>query len=76
MTPKGLNIKVKPQPAEKIVNGIIYPDTKTPPSQEWGTVVDGNNIVPDGSRVLYFGRKCFEHNGEKIVNKLKIIYWV
>lgn len=76
MTPRSLNIKVRPQPMEKVVRGIIYPDTMTPKNQEWGVVTDGNGLVPDSSRVLYAGAKSFEKDGEKIVNKLKLYYWV
>jgi hypothetical protein len=42
---------------------------------EWGVVVDGNGKVPDGSRVLYFGRHCFSKDGEKLVNVKKIVVW-
>lgn len=82
LTPRGLNLKIKPKPMEKVVRGIIYPDTVTPPSQEWGVIEDANGLtnrgekIKDGSRVLYMGKKCFELSGEKIVNKLKLLYWV
>jgi len=76
MTPKGNNIKIKPVPNEKIVRGILYPDTLTPSAQEWGEITQGKGRYKTGSRVLYFGKKCIEKDGEKIVATNKILYWV
>jgi len=75
MTPLGNSVKIQPKPYERFVRGIYYPDTVTPPNMEWGVVTDGNGIVENGSRVLYFGKKCFQKDGEKIVNKAKLIIW-
>lgn len=77
MTPKGFNLKVKPKPREKVTSfGLILVDTATPPSMEWGIVTDGNGLLPDGARVLYFGKKSVEREGEKIVNRMKVLYYV
>lgn len=73
---KGKNVVIKPSPREKVLkSGIIIPDTATPPSQEWGDVVDGNDIISSGSRVLYIGKKNYEEGDLKIVPNNKILYW-
>ena len=77
--PKGNNITVKPQPAEKVLaSGIIIPDTITIKNHEWGKVVNGNDLIPTGSTVLYYGKKCFKEDGkdEKLVATNKVFYWV
>ena len=76
MTPKGNNLLVKPEPRERLTaNGIIIPDIVSDPKMEWGRVLCGNEKIPEGSRVLYFGRNCFGKDGEKIVSMKKIIVW-
>lgn len=75
MIPLGNTILVHIKPREKVRNGIIIPDTATLPSQEWGEVSDGNGIVPNGSRILYFGGRCFKAGNMKLVPRNKIIIW-
>jgi co-chaperonin GroES (HSP10) len=76
MKPTGNSILVRPEPYERVTaSGIIIPETASDPKMEWGVVVDGNGKVPDGSRVLYFGRHCFSKDGEKLVNVKKIVVW-
>jgi len=76
MIPKSNFVKIKPKPRDKwTAGGILIPDNATPPSMEWGEVTDGNGWIPEGSRVLYMA-KNIEKNGEKIVNKKKVLYYV
>lgn len=75
MTPRGNYIKIKPKPRDTVTKGgILIPDTATPPTQEWGEITDGNGLIPNGSRVLYMA-KNIEKDGEKIVNKKKVLYY-
>ena len=76
MKPKGFNILVQPQPAEKVLaSGIIIPDTVTPDTHEWGVVLDGNGYIEDGWTVLYFGKRSHESDGKKIVSFKKCMFW-
>lgn len=70
MKPVGRNIKIKLQPSEKIVKGIIYPD-QYHNSMKWGECVDGNGIVGDGARVLHMNPK-----DKEIISVENIMYWV
>jgi co-chaperonin GroES (HSP10) len=72
----GNNILIKPKPRERVLaSGIIVPETAKDPRIEWGEVVDGNNVVPTGSSVMYFGLKCFTNDGVKVVAVNKVLYW-
>ena len=76
MQAKGRNVIVVPDKKEKkLKSGIILPDQVKRKNQEWGTVVDGNNGIHAGNRVLYRGNKCYEKDGEKVVGINKILYW-
>lgn len=74
----GNNIRVKPHAKESVrPSGIIIPDTATESNQEYGTVlgVSGEVDLKEGDEVLYFNSKCFEKDGEKIVDHKKLIYF-
>jgi hypothetical protein len=74
MIAKGNNIKVKPKALEHVLkSGIIIPDHLTPSSQQWGEVLDGG--LKECKEVLFVNAKCPEIDGEKIVNKNKILFW-
>lgn len=73
----GNNILVKPNPRNTTTkSGIIIPETAALPSQEWGVVEEGNDLVEDGLRVLYLGDKLFVDEGIKVVPVNRLLYWV
>ena len=78
MTPKGVHLKIKPKPKEKVLkSGIILPDTVTPQGHTWGEVIEANDYLENskgekikvGARVLFFGES------KSIINNRQVLYW-
>lgn len=75
--PKGNNVTIRPRPRDKVrPSGIIIPDTVKKGSMEWGDVLDvsGDTDIKVGDYVLFYGGKCTEENGVKLVEHKRVIY--
>lgn len=76
MKQKANNIIVKIEPSEKTTkSGLIIPDTATPEFQRNGTVIDGNDTIPTGSRVWFIFRDCYTEKDESVVDNKKVLLW-
>lgn len=75
MKAKGNNILVRPDKKDlKLKSGVILPH-EVDRDKEWGEVLQGCGKIKTGQRVLYYGKHCFTHNDEKIVDIKRVVIW-